>query len=511
MHWEGLARRRWRSVLALALLGTVLASASVLQRGTSYRATTTVAVQSPLDGAGTSPPSADQLQAEIDLAGSAVVRAAAVQDLSGKVTLSTTSSANSGVLTFVATTSTATAAVQAADAYAAAYQEIKKKTLLGQYDAAISSLQQAVTALQTRRAASGTESEKAALDGQIKAYAASLQDLLLQRELVPSRTPQVVAPAGRPISPVPSHLVAYVLIGAAAGFVVGLALAALAEHRDDAIRDPEGLVAAYRQSALTADFLLPPLVISLPAHRGRRRLLRRPATGAALPLAAAGTAAANWYGLLRASLDTRLSEPGHGVVLVASAVGEDGAVTVALNLAAAFARTQRSTVLLELGVPDRIGPALGLAPELGAPTAVDVILGEAELVDALRPTNLQADLFLTSVGTGPLPLDQLGTAGGDGLLTQLREQAVVTVVAAPPLVSHPEVPVLAGLVDRVVLVAQAGVTRERDVRLAVDALFQIGAELSALVLTDAGPRQGGPDGQAPTTARRSRTVATGAR
>ncbi len=507
MHWESLARRRWLPVLALCVLGGLLAFASVEDRGTSFRAMTTVSVQSPLDSAGTSPPSADQLQAELDLADSAFVRATALKNLPGTVTLSTTSSANSGVITFTATTTSATVAVRAADAYAAAYLEIKNKTLLSQFDVAISSLQQAATALQVRRAASTTEPEKVALDSQIKAYAARLQDLLLRRVLAPSQTPQVVAPASRPTKPVPKHLLSYVLIGAAAGFVVGLALAGIAEHRDDAIRDPEDLVEAYRQSALTADFLLPPLVISLPTERGRRRRFRRRKASASLPLAGVGTAAANWYGLLRASLDTRLNEPGQAVVLVASAVGEDGATTVALNLAAAFARTQRSTVLLELGVPSTLGPALGLPPKLGIATAVDVLLGDAALTDAVRPANLQAGLWLTSVGTRPLPLDQLGTAGPDSLLAQLREQASVTVVAAPALVSHPEVPVLAGLVDRVVLVAKAGVTRGRDVRLAVDALFQIGAEVSALVLADAAPQRGTRDDRAGAATRRSEHAA----
>ena len=80
-------------------------------------------------------------------------------------------------------------------------------------------------------------------------------------------------------------------------------------------------------------------------------------------------------------------------------------------------------------------------------------------------------------------MDLLGADAGRLLLDKLRACADVTVLAASGLTSQPDAPVVAALADHVMLVAQAGTTRQNEVRAAVDRLFQVGAQVTALVLT----------------------------
>lgn len=487
-HWQQLVRRRWQVIAVLGLLGAALAAGAVLRPAARYQATTTVAVQTPLEQTGGTALTTDQVQAEVDLASTAVVKNGVPGTRDGTVTLSATTSAASGILNLLATAPTAAGAARAANAYAASYQKVKSTSLLAQYDAGIASLQAALTNLQSQRASATTDAARASLDGRIKALSATLQDYQVRRELAPSELPQVVSPANPPGKPVPRKLVTYVLIGAIAGLVVGLALAAALEHGDDAIRDADDLVAAYRRSGLTLD-VTPPLVVVLPAldgtvsGKGRRRVLGRRVRS--LPLAPSGSAAANWYAMLRASLDTRLNDGERGVLMVTSAVGEDGACTVAAHVAAAFARARGAAALIGLDTEDRVLAAAGLPPHRSDGLAVRHLLtGEVGLSDALVASPRQPGLLVASTGGQSLPVDLLGSDAGVAMLEQLRAAVGVTVLAAPGLTSHPEGTVVATLADCVVLVAQSGVTRHREVRAAVDSLFQVGASVCALVLTD---------------------------
>lgn len=499
-HWRRLLRRRWPVVLLVGLLGGALALAGALRGGATYRATATLALQAPLSQSGGTGPTADQVQAEVDLASTAVVKGGVPGVRDGRVTLSATTTATSGILNLVAEASTADGAAKAANAYAASYQKVKRTSLVAQYDAAIGSLQTALTSLQAQRDAALTDAARAPLDSRIKTLAASVQDFEVRRELAPSELPQVVQGATPPGQPVPRQLATYVLIGLVAGLVVGVGAAAAVEHADDTIRDTEGLVEAYRRSDLTLD-VTPPLVVALPPPvgaegRGRRRLrLSRQRS-----VDAAALHASNWYAMLRSALDSRLVDGERGVVLVTSATGEDGACGVAARLAAAFARARGQAVLLGLDDGDGVLALTGLLPSRAEDASVaDVLTGQAVLSEALVRAPGQAELLVGSAGAGPLPLDLLGSAAGAQLLEELRRAVAVTVVALPGVASEPGATVLATMTDHVVLVARAGVTRRREVRAALDGLFQVGAPVTALVLADVPALEAPqPSRQAPT-------------
>ena len=81
-----------------------------------------------------------------------------------------------------------------------------------------------------------------------------------------------------------------------------------------------------------------------------------------------------------------------------------------------------------------------------------------------------------------LPAQAFGSNGLAGLLGSVKEHYDYVLVDAPPLLSVPEVAVLGGEVDGVVLVARAGRTKRQALLKARHLLERSGANLLGLVL-----------------------------
>ncbi len=113
-----------------------------------------------------------------------------------------------------------------------------------------------------------------------------------------------------------------------------------------------------------------------------------------------------------------------------------------------------------------------------------MLTGEMTLDEALQNARVGEDLVavLATGPTAPDPSELLSSKRAAQLFLELAERFDAVVVDSTPVLPVTDATVLAAWMDATLLVARAGVTMRRDLRLSVEALRQAGAPLVGMVL-----------------------------
>ncbi len=182
------------------------------------------------------------------------------------------------------------------------------------------------------------------------------------------------------------------------------------------------------------------------------------------------------YKKLRVSLDFANLDPQAQMLLVTSAVAQEGKSTTAANLAVAMAASGKNVVLVDL---DLRAPYLdrffGLT---GRPGVTDVILGTATLDEALVPIvvpgapdpgarrnghgNEPSGSLLHVLIAGEPPSDPsslLASKALAALLTELRERAETIVIDTPPVLPVADTMALTSQADAYMVVSKLDLVR----------------------------------------------------
>ncbi len=138
------------------------------------------------------------------------------------------------------------------------------------------------------------------------------------------------------------------------------------------------------------------------------------------------------------------------VVMVTSAVSGEGKTTVASNLAVSLARAGRRTLLIDC---DLRRPALHqLFEQTLQPGFSEVLLGEVELPDAVRPTTTDDHLWLMPAGQWDREvIQELARDNLTGLLERLKEEFDFIVVDSHPVLPATDSLLIGQHVDAVIL------------------------------------------------------------
>ncbi|MEA2828302.1 MAG: tyrosine-protein kinase [Actinomycetota bacterium] len=276
-------------------------------------------------------------------------------------------------------------------------------------------------------------------------------------------TIQVLAKAElpeRPISPRPKLTIA---AGVLAGLILGLSAAFSRRMLDNRLRREDQLRSMLRV----------PLLCRVPYEKRRQR----PRPIAPARLSAAGKEAFRTLRSSLAALETAGSTA--RVVFVAGSTPSEGKTTTAINLAAAFAESGASVILIDADMRrPAVGTTLGTA---GLHGIEEVLLGTVTLADAL-------------VSAGPeLPGLRLLLAGGSftelgsrlsvpmarRVISEARSMADYVVVDSPPLTEVIDALPLAHQADEIVVVARLKKTN-------LDKLADLGELLARNSLRPAG-------------------------
>ena len=283
------------------------------------------------------------------------------------------------------------------------------------------------------------------------------------------------SPPGVPSSPnIPRSLLMSLLVGLAGG----ISLAFILESRDTTIHSLD------QAQMITS---LPSLAYIPLATGSSKALLRakRPVPAAALASAAQPKSQlAEAYRALRTSI--LLSRVGQTakVLLVTSALPQEGKTTTTVNLAIVLAQHEARVLVIEADMRRTgISQLFGLQSKIGLSS---VLTETTELEDAIQPIPGVPNLSLLPAGETPAnPAVLLGSARMRDLLGTVGAKFDYIIVDSPPVLSVTDAVLLSKVSDSTLLVIRAGVTDKAALRRVCDVLAHVDARMVGMILNAA--------------------------
>ncbi len=476
-----------RRLLVVATLGLVLLSAYayLMQQVPTYAAHATVrlspAATQVYDGSTGGYPGVDLDTDDASITSPAVLDPAArslpgtsPSTLAGAVSTAVTEGRRTNSIAITAVGQAPEAARDRANAVSTAYTaylEAEVATGLKLLQKEQDQAAEQVAALQTQVGADGRNkvaatnlasaiANLASINGNINAVASAGSPATVLRE----------ATLGVSDSTPPATVLAVAL---AAGLLAGFGVALVREQFDDRLRDEheiETITGAPSLGALALDRKRKPTDTSIPA------LSRRP------------TAFTEGIRTVRTSIQV-LAPTRHAAVVVTSPEPGDGKTFISVNLAASWARTGKSVILVGADLRrsrisvyfDVAGEGPGLSELIQRAERGGLHLTAADVRGLLRATEIKGLSVVPSGGVPSDPSDLLATKSAGVILDLLREEADVVIVDSPPALAVADAAILSEHTDGVVVLASLGRTPRAMLVDTVKVLRANGAQILGVV------------------------------
>lgn len=299
---------------------------------------------------------------------------------------------------------------------------------------------------------------------------ATQQASLSGSEVFASGGGQVIKPAEVPREPVSPKPVRTGVLALVLGLMLGVGLAFLRDHLDDAIRSDDQAQRAAGRSVLGH------VPKWRPATAGDTRLAS---------LVEPSSVVAESYRSLRTNLRFMTVGRSFRSLLVTSALPGEGKTTTAANLAVAFARTGSRVMLVgsDLRRP-MIHTAFGVD---GRPGLSDVLVGEADLVDVITDVGVPNLRVVCGGNVPPNPAELLGAHAMTELMEQFEHLADLVIYDGPPVLAVADALEMAPHVGGVVVVVDVGETGRHALAHAASRIDGVGGNLSGVVLNNVDP------------------------
>ena len=453
-------RRRWWIVLVLFIVGGAGAAAYIKVAPKVYAATTSVYVTA--NEATTNQVAGGRTSGQVNMDSEAqVVQSMAVATLAANLLHTSIPPAtlskhvavavppNSQVLQITCEQPTGSSAAACSQAFARAYLQNQTTAATDALKGALSTLHgqiltlQHATAALTAKVASlpPNSASRANAQAQLTSDRAQLNSLSnqvgqLEAQMANSSPGRIITNAVVPTKPTSPRKLLVLPSGLAAGLVLGLILAFVADARDRRVHGPRDL---ERRTDL-------PVLLNLgPGRRGAE-------SGVATPRSRTGHAFAELAHLTTAALGD-----GNHVVLVTSASAGSGASVAAANLAAAFTRTHAQVVLVCADLQTSAVPALF---HVGADRGLaEVLSGGATVGEAMqRPADFPRLRILppgreSSLGPGDFQHDATRR-----LISELRRSTPIVIIEVAPASEDGDAFAMAEFADAALVVVEVGKT-----------------------------------------------------
>lgn len=275
---------------------------------------------------------------------------------------------------------------------------------------------------------------------------------------------QIIDTAVVPDSPIKPQRAKNLLLGLLVGMFGGISLAFFLEYMDDTIKTAEDV----------DRFLQLPLLDIVPlseAKNGPLFILNDPKSNMAEAYRTIRT------GIMLSSLD---EEP-LKVLLVTSAIPNEGKSTTATNLAIAMAQMGERVLLVDIDMRrHNLHELFNIDNSVGIS---DVIVDPSRLPDAVRAVEAVPNLHIITGGTlAPNPSELLGSDRMRNLVTGMKDKFDRIILDSPPLLPFSDSLVLSRLADGVVLVAWGAKTPRDVIQQAGQLLKGANARIIGVVL-----------------------------
>ncbi len=268
-----------------------------------------------------------------------------------------------------------------------------------------------------------------------------------------------------------------ILLGALLGLILGAGAAFFLEYLDRTVRT----------TADVESFLGIPVLGIIPRLR---RVVEAEERGETLPMGIPLVVAldpldpaAEAYRNLRMNLMFMSTEDEPiRTILFTSPGPNEGKSTTGLNFAVMLAQQGQRVLLLDA---DLRRPSLHKALDiLREPGLTNLLVGDAELREAIRPNVLPNLDFLPSGPFPPNPSELLNSKAMERLLEELEGKYTHIILDSPPILAVTDSSVLGAHADGVVVVLRSGETEQKAAERSVDQLRRIGVRVFGAVLNE---------------------------
>jgi polysaccharide biosynthesis transport protein len=291
---------------------------------------------------------------------------------------------------------------------------------------------------------------------------------------------RIVDVARVPTSPSGPSLLKNLGFALALGLSTGIGLAFLLESMDNTVRTPEQ---AQSISALPSLGMIPLGSRSTREMAGNQKLALASSKEAVelVTQSRPRSQMAESYRALRTSLLLTFAGGPPTVILITSALPEEGKTTTSVNSAIVLAQKGTRVLLIDADLRrPSIHKTLGMGPKIGLS---NVLTGAATLQQAIIPSTILPELFILPAGTPPPnPAELLASAKMKNVLAELRKQYDHIVIDSPPTLSVTDAVVISTDADAVVLVIRSGHTTKPALRRARDILLQVNARVCGVLV-----------------------------
>ncbi len=188
------------------------------------------------------------------------------------------------------------------------------------------------------------------------------------------------------------------------------------------------------------------------------------------------------FRVLRTNLQFSNLDAKRQMLVISSAVPEEGKTFVSTNLAISMAKSGRSVLIVDADMRNpNVAQLLGLENSVGL---ITVLLGRATLEQAIQE-HVSGVFFLGTGPQPPNPAEVLDTQAMRDLLGKVRAEFDVVIIDAPPILPVADAAILASEVDGVLLLARHGSTSRDLLRQAVSRIDSVGGRLFGTILNRA--------------------------
>jgi len=170
------------------------------------------------------------------------------------------------------------------------------------------------------------------------------------------------------------------------------------------------------------------------------------------------------------------------VIMVTSAIPNEGKSTTVANTAIALAQTGARTLIVDLDMRrSSIADAFGISSEQGMSTYLS---GNSDISSQIHETGLP-NLFILPAGpSAPNPAELIGSEKMTTGIQLLREKFSYVVIDSPPALELADALVTSPHADGVILVARGGKTPRKAVLKTAEHLTNVGAKLLGVLVND---------------------------
>jgi capsular exopolysaccharide synthesis family protein len=290
----------------------------------------------------------------------------------------------------------------------------------------------------------------------------------------------IVDSARPPTSPFEPNIPRNLGFGALLGLATGVGLAFLLEGLDNTIRTTEQ---AQLVSGLAPLGMIPLGSKSARDGASSKHLViasSKEAVELVTQVRPQSQMAESYRALRTSLLLSNLGAPPK-VIMVTSALPQEGKTTTSINCAIVLAQKGVRVLLIDADLRrPSIHKTLGMGPRSGLS---NVLTGSIKLEQVIARPPVLPSLHVLAAGTPPPnPAELLASSNMRDVLAELREQYDHIVVDTPPALSVTDAVVLSQRADAVVLVIRSGQTTKQALRRARDILARVSAKVVGVLL-----------------------------